>query len=63
MYRLVTVLCECAIQELFKRMIDSVFIHVTGLPDSIRSKIIAVQACFGSTSDYISYKRHCGCPV
>ncbi len=40
----------------FKRMIDSVFIHVTGLPDSIRSKIIAVQACFGSTGDYISYK-------
>lgn len=40
----------------FKRMIDSVSRHVTGLPDSIRSRIVAVQACFGSTGDYISYK-------
>lgn len=40
----------------FKRMITTVRKHVETLPDSVRSKIIAVQACLGSTGDYISYK-------
>ena len=40
----------------FKRMNTTVRQHVETLHDSIRTKIIGVQACFGSTGDYISYK-------
>ncbi|HRI20038.1 MAG TPA: SprB repeat-containing protein, partial [Panacibacter sp.] len=40
----------------FKRMITTVRQHVERFPDSIRSQIAGVQACFGSTGDYISYK-------
>ena len=40
----------------FKRMITKVREHVETLPESVRKYIIAVQGCFGSTGDYISYK-------
>lgn len=40
----------------FKRMITEVRKHVDSLPYAIRKWIIGVQACFGSTGDYISYK-------
>jgi len=38
-----------------KQMIITVHHHVETLPVSVRNKIIGVQACFGSTGDYISY--------
>lgn len=40
----------------FKRMITKVRLHVESLSPSIRNKVVAVQGCFGSTGDYISYK-------
>jgi hypothetical protein len=40
----------------FNRMIQKVHSHVETLAASIRNNIIGVQACFGSTGDYISYK-------
>ncbi|HRI21913.1 MAG TPA: hypothetical protein PLA68_13220, partial [Panacibacter sp.] len=40
----------------FKRMITTVRQHVETLPSAIRSKMVAVQGCYGSTGDYISYK-------
>lgn len=40
----------------FKRMITAVSNHVKSLPASIRNRILAVQGCYGSTGDYISYK-------
>lgn len=40
----------------FKRMITKVREHVEQYPPEIRNKIIAVQACFGNTGDYINYK-------
>lgn len=40
----------------FKRMISTVRQHVETLPTNVRMQIVAVQACFGSTGDYISYK-------
>jgi hypothetical protein len=40
----------------FKRMISTVHQHVESLPDTMRNKIISVEACLGSTGDYISYK-------
>lgn len=40
----------------FKRMITEVRKHVESLPASVRKQVIAVQACLGSTGDYISYK-------
>lgn len=40
----------------FKRMITKVREHVETLPSSVRNNIVGVQACFGSTGDYISYK-------
>ena len=39
----------------FKKMIAAVHQHVETLPASVRSKIIGVQGCFGSTGDFISY--------
>jgi hypothetical protein len=38
-----------------KKMIIAVHQHVETLPASVRSKIIGVQGCFGSTGDFISY--------
>ena len=43
-------------KKYFKRMITTVHQHVETFPDSVRSRIIGVQACFGNTGDYISYK-------
>ena len=40
----------------FKKMIIAVRKHVETLPSAVRTKITGVQACFGSTGDYISYK-------
>ena len=40
----------------FKRMITKVRLHVESLAPAIRNKVVAVQGCFGSTGDYISYK-------
>ncbi|CAN5501137.1 hypothetical protein BH10BAC2_BH10BAC2_28630 [soil metagenome] len=40
----------------FKRMITEVRKHVETLPPAVRNQVIAVQACLGSTGDYISYK-------
>ncbi|QEC68464.1 T9SS type A sorting domain-containing protein [Panacibacter ginsenosidivorans] len=40
----------------FKRMIQRVREHVETLPSNVRNQVLAVQACFGSTGDYISYK-------
>lgn len=40
----------------FKRMITTVRQHLETLPANVRMQIVAVQACFGSTGDYISYK-------
>lgn len=40
----------------FKRMITAVRQHIETLPSNTRKYIIGVQACFGSTGDYISYK-------
>ena len=40
----------------FKRMITAVSQHVKTLPANVRKQIIAVQGCYGSTGDYISYK-------
>lgn len=40
----------------FKRMITKVRQHIETLPTYIRQKIVAMQACFGNTGDYISYK-------
>src|SRR4051812_42830332 len=47
---------DTAYKRYFKRMITTVRQHVLTLPDSVRNKIIGVQACLGSTGDYISYK-------
>jgi len=43
-------------KSFFKRMITTVKQHVETLADSVRKRIIAVQGCYGSTGDYISYK-------
>lgn len=40
----------------FKRMITKVREHVETFESSVRTNIIGVQACFGSTGDQISYK-------
>lgn len=40
----------------FKRMITKVHEHIETMPTYVREAIIGVQACFGSTGDYISYK-------
>ncbi|MEP7319899.1 MAG: hypothetical protein ABI921_14185, partial [Panacibacter sp.] len=40
----------------FKRMITKVREHVEQYPPEIRNKIVAVQACFANTGDYIDYK-------
>lgn len=40
----------------FERMISTVRQHLDSLPSNVRNKIIAVQGCYGSTGDYISYK-------
>lgn len=40
----------------FKRMVTAVRQHIESYPLSTRKFIIGVQACFGSTGDYISYK-------
>lgn len=40
----------------FKRMITKVRQHVKAYAPSIRSQIVGVQGCYGSTGDYISYK-------
>lgn len=40
----------------FNRMIQKVHQHVETLDPAVRSQIIGVQGCFGSTGDYISYK-------
>jgi Secretion system C-terminal sorting domain len=42
-------------KSFFKRMIQKVRSHVETLAPAVRSKIIGVQGCFGSTGDYISY--------
>lgn len=42
-------------KSFFKRMIQKVHAHIETLPASVRNNIIAVQGCFGSTGDYISY--------
>lgn len=43
-------------KSLFKQMITAVHQHVETLPSNVRNKIVAVQGCYGSTGDYISYK-------
>lgn len=43
-------------KRFFKRMIEKVSEHVDKMEPNIRNYIIGVQACFGSTGDYISYK-------
>lgn len=40
----------------FKRMIQKVHSHIETLAPAVRNGIIGVQACFGSTGDYIGYK-------
>lgn len=40
----------------FKRMISEVRKHMDSLPAFVRKQIVGVQACFGSTGDYIGYK-------
>src|SRR5206468_4910390 len=40
----------------FERMVTTVSKHIKTLPANVRNKIIAVQGCYGSTGDYISYK-------
>ena len=45
-----------AYKSFFRRMITTVHQHIETLPDNVRSKIIAVQGCYGSTGDYIAYK-------
>ena len=40
----------------FKRMITQVRLHVQSMDAATKSKIIGVQACFGSTGDQIAYK-------
>lgn len=40
----------------FKDMIKKVHQHIETLPANVREEVIAVQGCFGSTGDYISYK-------
>ncbi|MEP6844891.1 MAG: T9SS type A sorting domain-containing protein [Panacibacter sp.] len=40
----------------FRNMITKVREHVETLPTAVRNQVIAVQACLGSTGDYISYK-------
>jgi hypothetical protein len=40
----------------FKRMVTTVRQHIQTLSSSVRSKIIGIQACFGSTGDQIAYK-------
>ncbi|HEY6978815.1 MAG TPA: beta-galactosidase, partial [Chitinophagaceae bacterium] len=39
----------------FKKMIIAVHQHLETLPSSVRSRIIGVQCCFGSTDEFISY--------
>ncbi len=39
----------------FKRMITQVRKHVSSLQGQMRKQIIAVQACYGRTGDYITY--------
>jgi len=46
---------DATYKSYFKQMITTVHRHVETLPASVRSKIIGVQGCFGSTGDYISY--------
>ena len=43
-------------KSFFKRMITKVHEHIETLPANVRTNIIGVQPCFGSTGDYISYK-------
>lgn len=43
-------------KRFFKRMIEKVSEHVQKMEPDVRRYIIGVQACFGSTGDYISYK-------
>lgn len=43
-------------KKYFKRMITTVSAHIKTLPPNVQSMIIAVQGCYGSTGDYISYK-------
>lgn len=43
-------------KDYFREMITKVHQHIETLPAYIRNQIIAVQGCFGSTGDYISYK-------
>jgi hypothetical protein len=43
-------------KDYFHDMIIKVHQHIETLPAAIRNQIIAVQGCFGSTGDYISYK-------
>jgi hypothetical protein len=40
----------------FKRMIDTVNLHIQSYPSSTRNLIIGIQGCYGSTGDPISYK-------
>ena len=40
----------------FKRMVTKVRQHVETFAPNVRNKIVAVQACFGNTGDYIGYK-------
>ena len=43
-------------KDYFKTMISTVRQHVETLPAYVRNHIISVQACLGSTGDYIGYK-------
>ena len=40
----------------FKRMVTTVRQHLETLPDSVRKQIVGVEACMGSTGDFIGYK-------
>src|SRR6478735_5170749 len=40
----------------FKRMITNVRQHIQTLPSSVKTKIIGIQGCYGSTGDQIAYK-------
>lgn len=43
-------------KSFFRRMIQKVHSHIETLAPAVRNGIIGVQACFGSTGDYIGYK-------
>lgn len=43
-------------KDYFERMISTVRAHIDSLPNYVRTHIVAVQACLGSTGDYIGYK-------